>query len=264
MSLEVNFEENIIFKYGQFKDLGRTLSDRTLGFSRLNELNDSFEASYNYVHHFISVERSNNFSNNCTKGNESDFVNKIQNLIDEELNKISITCFTRTPNEPLMWAHYAQNHTGVCYCFDKSKLFINRDFKVDDVEYSSKLPKLYFFEESTTQPQIYSQLGEVIYGKSDAWAYEKELRYYVQSEARAQNYEPNALVGIVLGCRISSEDIGDALRLIARYNQINQQEVKLYYSAMSGWLYEMIVHNMNITVNSIGNAAIPSEQPIGS
>lgn len=264
MSLEVSFEENIIFKYGEIKDLERTLKGITLGFSKLKRLNDPFEASYNYVHHFSTVERSDNFSKNCTKGNESDFVNKIQDLINEELNKISITCFTRTPNEPLMWAHYAKDHTGVCYCFDKSKLFKNRNFKNEDVEYSSKLPKLYFFEESTTKSQVSSQLGDVICAKSDSWAYEKELRYYIESESQAHNYESNSLVGIVLGCRVSSDDINHASRLINQYNQKHKQKVKLYYSAMSGWLYEMVVHNMNIKVNSIGNAVIPLEQSISS
>lgn len=262
MSLEVTFDEDKIFKYGEVKNLERTLKNRTLGFSNLAKLNDPFEASYNYVHHFSSAERSTNYSENSIKGSEAEFVKSVKSIVDTELSKYVVTCFTRTPNEPLMWAHYAENHTGVCYCFDNTKLFQNKDYKNNDIQYSNRRAKLYFFENSTTNAQLKSQLGDLICAKSDAWSYEKELRYYIPSEELVHEYEPQALVAIILGCRVSDAEFRKAQELVNSYNQKNGQKIELYYSSMSGWLYEMVVHKMNITTETTGHAVIPVEGAI--
>ena len=69
-----------IYKYGKFKDLERTLLQKTLGFSRLDSLNDPFEASYNYFHIFSTKERAESFQNERT-GKGPEWQGKIMNVL---------------------------------------------------------------------------------------------------------------------------------------------------------------------------------------
>lgn len=260
----VNFDDEKIFKYGKFEDLERTLENQTLGFSNLVKLNDPFEASYSYVHYFSSTEKYKNFSIYNTEGTEAECIEKVKEIIDSELSKYVVTCFTRTPNEPLMWAHYAGQHTGVCYCFDKSQLFKNGSYKYDEVQYSNRRAKVRFFENKTTKEELKSQLGDVICSKSDAWSYEKELRYYAPSKLLIHEFEAKALVAIILGCRAGkdTENIIKIRELIKNYNKKNNHIVKLYYSTMSGSLYEMFVHKERVTSDNTAYDVVSTKNPI--
>ncbi|PMO52709.1 hypothetical protein BCT07_18120 [Vibrio breoganii] len=245
--MSVSFLDSNIYKYGKTKDLERTLKNLTLGFSKLEVLNDPFEAAYNYVHHFSSEERCQNYGGNNCNSDEANFVKSIKKSVNNQLKNYVVTCFTRTPNEPLMWAHYAEDHTGVCYCFDETKLFKNREYRKNDIQYSSQRAKLYYFEGSTTIAQLKSHLGDIICSKSDAWSYEKELRYYTETKNQAHEYEPNSLVAIILGHRMSNENIMAARGLVEKYNAENNEKVAIYYSRMSGGLYEMVVEESLLT-----------------
>lgn len=263
MSSGIQFDNNIIYKYGGFQDLERTLSNMTLGFSDLTSLNDPFESSFNHIHCFDSQEKSQAYTNDKNEtSNEYLLVNKVQELVKHELSKYVITCFTSTPKQPLMWAHYAENHTGVCYCFDMEKLYRDEKYKLEEVQYSNKKPKVFFFEGSTTESQISAQVGDVICTKSDAWAYEEELRYIANSTERVHPFEPCALVGVVLGCRVSDADWTTAMKLVREYNDKNGQNLKLYHASMSGWLYEMEIQPWKVTITTVGNAYLPVEDPL--
>ncbi|MEL0630730.1 DUF2971 domain-containing protein, partial [Psychromonas aquatilis] len=236
------------------------LNNKTLGFSNLVALNDPFEASYSYVHYFSSTERFNNLSKNNVE--EAKCIERVKGIIDSELSKYVVTCFTRTPNEPLMWAHYAEQHKGVCYCFDKTQLFNGESYKYSDIQYSNRRAKVRFFENSTTKEELKSQLGDVICSKSDAWSYEKEFRYYAPSKSLIHNFEAKALVAIILGCRFNKDNIIKIKTLIDNYNNENNHIVKLYYSTMSGSLYEMVIQKMDVTSDDTRYDVVSNEEPI--
>lgn len=61
--------------------------------------------------------------------------------IDAQLNAVGIFSMSAKPDHPLMWAHYAKDHTGLCLGFEKAagtKLADENHCRV--VEYSDSLP----------------------------------------------------------------------------------------------------------------------------
>lgn len=84
-----------------------------------------------------------------------------------------LLCFCRTWRNPLMWAHYAKNHTGICYGFDVDPAtFV-------DVKYVSE--RLYpnltlenFFEHVSEEEMV-----DLFATKFIQWGYEEEVRLLV-------------------------------------------------------------------------------------
>lgn len=118
-SIELETRETLsssIFKYGPFENVERTLSKLTLGFSPLSSFNDVYESEYRLVHFFHSVEDEKILF----EGKKSPFT-KINKLASDYLDAVRVTCFSYSSTNNLMWAHYANNHKGVCYCFNFEK-----------------------------------------------------------------------------------------------------------------------------------------------
>lgn len=252
-----------IYKYGKFKDLERTLLKQTLGFSKLDSLNDPFEASYNYIHFFSTLERADSFDNaRIGKGPEWQHRKEVISKIDSKLKKIVVTCFTQQPTEPLMWAHYAENHTGVCYCFDSDTLIFEEKFKRKDVQYSNKVPELLYFENSTTDDHLECFLPNVVCTKSDAWAYEKEIRFFGNSSETSHSFKPSSLKAVILGCRVNKEQEEKAKQLIEKANKSNNTNIKLLFAIKDDGFYHMNIRKTKIKKHQISSVCCIPEEPL--
>lgn len=91
---------------------------------------------------------------------------------------LKVACFSNTIDNPLMWAHYADNHKGVCikYHFDKSIKTTNRIYssKVTgfrNIKYSSE-----DLEECSKSSII--TMEDAFFLKGTDWEYEKECRFF--------------------------------------------------------------------------------------
>lgn len=149
----------------------------------------------------------------------------------EALKNLRVRCFSRTaklprgdsPEEvmrlrrqqkqnvcrvnPLMWAHYADNHKGICikYKFD-SRLFplLSDDetemYRIGNIDYKSKF--------SINEFEI--RVWDALFAKSKVWEYEHEARLIYFSTKDVPKVKtvkvPGAIVGIYLGLRCSGED----------------------------------------------------------
>ncbi|MFC1678046.1 DUF2971 domain-containing protein [Planctomycetota bacterium] len=84
-----------------------------------------------------------------------------------ELNQRScLLSVSKTANNPVMWAHYAETHKGAVIGIDFDKLF-----KMHRVNYSEDRPKINILPEYTLEKAL-----EIPRTKSFAWSYEKEFR----------------------------------------------------------------------------------------
>jgi len=113
------------------------------------------------------------------------------NLFNERLNELfqigGIACFTEDHENLPMWAHYANNHKGVCVMFDLDKLADEQIERITrclfKVEYMDNLPNAckMFFDRLKKGEHISS--GELIQDfrkkKLYSWHYEKEWRLLV-------------------------------------------------------------------------------------
>jgi hypothetical protein len=252
VTITPEFEKTDIFKYGLAKDLKRTLENCTIGFSFLNKFNDPFEESYEHIHRFKSIDDRNVFYTELMEGLEWNFINKIKELIKVELEKKVVTCFSKTPYEPLMWAHYSEKHQGICYCFDKNDIFLNKlTYRFSDIRYSNMLPKLNFFDGLTNIELLKPQIEEIVLTKSDNWAYEKEFRFYTESDSTVHNFNPKSLLGVVLGTRITNSEEEEIKNLVSDYNTKHKLDVKIMYATPSNTNYKMKIAYHRINNSSI-------------
>lgn len=108
---------------------------------------------------------------------------------------------------PLMWAHYADYHKGVClkYCFKSEQLpLINDDhteiFRIGNIDYKPKF--------NVNELEI--RVWDALFAKSKVWQYEHETRlvYYSTNDVpKVKKIKvPGAITGIYLGLRCSEED----------------------------------------------------------
>ncbi len=126
-----------------------------------------------------------------------------------------VICFSRTNSQPLMWSHYAENHSGVVLAFDSdSSLFPRGDLL--NVDYSATRPQYVIGDRDYLS--IYKS-------KAIEWEYEREVRLLipladmktsnlvVESEAMADRYfvsfPKKCLKKITLGaaCSLTGEDV---------------------------------------------------------
>lgn len=241
------FDKDDIFKYRSLIDLARTLDNETLGFSELSDYNDAFESKFStYLHIDDAKKRARFMASDIRQKNEQDIWDSYQRLMDWITNYLGskrVTCFSQSPVEPLMWAHYAEKHKGVCYWFDK-KVF-DENYTSGEVVYSSSLPKLHVDFGVTSSGEIERHLDNIVLTKSQSWAYEKEFRFYISSEETAHKFNPQALKFVILGMR-SAQEITNANIIVHRFNQKNGTNVRVLYANMSSDRYEMEINSMTI------------------
>lgn len=223
MENEVTFSKNLIFKYGTLKHLKDTLINNKLGFSKASRLNDPFEIA----HHFHN-------------SSSEDVREKRRNY----LNGVEISCFSRNPNEPLMWSHYADKHQGVSYIFDEMELVtfgLCSDF--GDVVYSSHIPKIYYHNTEhleQSEIELRFQLKPVIFTKSLVWKYEKEYRIILKKGIEPF-FRSKSLKGIILGQKTGLFYEREVLDVVNIANENREEKIKVYYSNLSTEKYEVFI-----------------------
>lgn len=110
-----------------------------------------------------------------------------------------ITCFAKSDNNQLMWSHYADQHQGVCLCYEFPDTREEWDSQIkwsdsiafnmekynmswfgDEVVYQSKRPSLHItdsslpVEEWTFENEY--KIRDAIFTKPECWRYEQEWR----------------------------------------------------------------------------------------
>ena len=248
-----------IFKYGRSDGFSRTLNDLTLGFNKLSSYNDPFEEHFFFRYHVKKGIYQSQFADNSVEGwknvrlnHESNDAHKLFEDIKKYLNGFSATCFSYDALEPLMWSHYANEHKGVCYCFNKDTIF-NETYMCRDIGYASLIPNVTFYEDHTLEEQFHDQIREVIFTKSDNWKYEQECRYVVEGDEKAHKFNPRSLEGIILGSRYSGS-VDEAKQVVHSYNKMHSTDVFLYRANQSATSFKMQV-SVDVTIG---------QQPISS
>lgn len=128
----------------------KSLYEKRLKISRLDELNDPFE--------FLPFELRNQKQRWAARA-----------TAQELGEKHGILCFSSCWTDPVIWAHYSDKHKGLCLGFE-----IPGDSQITRaVEYvSERLP----FPDPPTLADSYAML----FTKFKHWAYEQEIRVWVQ------------------------------------------------------------------------------------
>lgn len=140
------------------------------------------------------------FTDPSTKGSAEKFMQ--DNIMNRQeftshvfhcLRNCGVVSLTETPRNLLMWAHYGNQHNGICIGYKEN--FLNEEFKSQKMQ-DKNLPHFYMPQKisydtkrfdineskiikSKNETLIYNLLAHVLTVKSDEWIYEKEHRCIV-------------------------------------------------------------------------------------
>jgi len=140
--------------------------------------------------------------------------------LHSNLNKLGVLSLSEINNHPLMWAHYADKHTGFCIEYKRTSTGDLADAK--PITYSSTYPKVNLFRMS---PQEQSDLS--VFTKDIHWKYEKEWRRVIAEPNALKKHHETMISGIIFGAKMKHNH-KTWLRLKVSHNP----HVKLYQAKL--------------------------------
>lgn len=168
----------------------------------------------------------------------------------QALNRgVGILSLSEVPDEPLMWAHYADSHRGLVIGFDEQHAFFHRRCSEND--------EFHFLREVVYAdlPPAPSALGvdgnALFITKGTRWSYEREWRMLAPLQEASRFIEvgaesvylfavpPEAFKSVVLGARASVELEGlvrHTLRTSARLSHILVSRAALDVDSQRVWV----------------------------
>lgn len=149
------------------------------------------------------------------------------------LDSMGVFSASRDPRNELIWAHYADEHRGVCIQFAtyQDELFL----LAKRVLYGQKFPSLLLPAPASQPPQEHYLI------KSVAWSYENEWRVVVPMNSCAVALRPAAVSGIIVGSRTDSSSLDALDALLEERRKANHPPVKLYHAKIQQSGYEIRV-----------------------
>lgn len=193
--------------------------------------NTNFKPSQKAIDNFITTNSLENYYwDPRWQIKEQGFLNFYMSFwFRYELNRYGISCFSLNPKEPLMWAHYANKHNGLCLVYDKEELLnslkdFDSSFDSAKVNYRSR-PTLTLYERNSHIE--FTSNTPVIASKNPNWKYEKEFRIFFKPQqdklfqGQAILIDHSALKEVIYGYQVSQEDenvVSQILRNDPHYN----------------------------------------------
>lgn len=139
------------------------------------------------------------------------------------VNEMGVLCFSASATHPLLWAHYADSHKGVCLEYDSEVRPVKgwKKYHYYPIRYSSgrQLDVL-----SLGWEQAFFSLIAV---KSDDWSYEEEYRLVTLMGPGHQQGTMSSLTGLILGLRVHENSRRSRLKLFEALRGIHRQRPNL-------------------------------------
>jgi len=221
------------FKYRTINgNLLNSLNEGTLYFPPQNKLNDPFDCE-------LDIKKA---INNAIKLSKPEQAKKLGELLSdskrldnfqENIDKLGICSFSEEINDSqtLLWAHYANDHKGICITYEFPESFLNDENNIlgtSRVTYKPNSLTEWFVELGGELPVsdkelITTLLIRVLTAKSPPWEYEKEVRI-IRSEHGLFKIEKEHIKQILFGLHATDTDILKVRDAIKVY----EHEVKSY------------------------------------
>jgi hypothetical protein len=206
----------VIYKYtGISNYLDASLINHELYFNNPQNFNDPFDCNFILDTDCSVIEKTNYIRENMAR--QGFLQDKIDDIVtkalndyefwgqmikkgkDKFLNQIGVSCFSKTNENPLLWAHYSEKHKGICLVFETT---LDREFfdRTYDVKYRSNYPKINFIRDR-------ARFDELVLTKSIDWIYEQEVRVMKDTGSKTYSFDPSALIGIIFGCKTAIAEV---------------------------------------------------------
>jgi len=185
------------------------------------------------------LHKRTNFDRNSRRAEAGRLIKKIQkseNLTDAYkslLSRAGVYCLSAKKDNLLMWAHYSDKHKVYCLEFStepKGSFFSG----AKELGYERNYPVVKMF---TADKHDWG--NESFLTKSTDWAYEEEWRL-TSKEPGHIDFPPEALLGVILGCRMSDTE----RQQILAWNATRHPPVKIYQTIMHEREFKLQIHNV--------------------
>jgi hypothetical protein len=147
--------------------------------------------------------------------------------VDEGLKdvggRVRVCCFSKSPRNMMMWAHYAKNHSGLVFQFRTSELrdAATGEYRGQDVQYVPGAlgvqDYVYALEQGIDHGNVL-EMSRIIYStKTVHWEHEEEVRFFTEKDHPYASFKDPALSGIIFGDKTSELLIRRVRDIIARW-----------------------------------------------
>ena len=142
---------------------------------------------------------------------------------------MGITCLSESYDSLLMWAHYANNHCGICVEYELNEINKQLQFSPVPVIYSDERARYCSLKQETIETDTIKVFFESLTSKSPEWSYEREWRIIRDDGACGTKWDrekkgalldmirPNS---IILGCMVKP-DFENAVHKYCKDKKIN-------------------------------------------
>lgn len=171
--------------------------------------------------------------------NKDSFRKALKQAFDASVSTCGVYSFAGDPRCILMWSHYANNHEGLCFQFERA-----RDVKclagAMPVTYSDDYP------EADWVNSFSEDLSKVMLRKFTGWQYESESRIVQPNNAKSYlPFNPDALQGIILGCRVKEAIITKLQELLKERERAGYTSPRLYKAVMHDSKFCLVIKQYN-------------------
>ena len=167
--------------------------------------------------------------------NQTLMLERVSKAVAESLTKVGACCFTPNPRNLLMWSHYANQHKGLLLQFEIAKdttTFI----KAITVDYEENYPVINWANKTS------EEIKKAFLNKHVSWKYEDERRIiHPQGANTSLSFKPEALTGVVLGCKASPNVRAKIEEILTERKNKNMPEVRIYNALMHDSKYKIVI-----------------------
>ena len=166
----------------------------------------------------------------------------LKTVFDGMKTSMGISCFSETDDNLLMWAHYANNHSGMCVEYELLEINKQLNFSPVPVIYSDERTVFDWTNLDAAGEDAMHVFTECITSKSQEWSYEKEWRIIRDHVACGANWDAEkkgALLdmihpsSVILGCMAKPEFES----MVRKYCE--ESEINLYKMKKDTYLYRL-------------------------
>ena len=182
---------NLLYKYKQLltiEDLNRVLQvfkENAIYYPDYKKLNDPLEGAGHNIHIDPWAGISLHELADVELG-----------PIREEKLKYRVLSLSSDPSSPQLWAHYAGNYCGICFCFSTKGSFQ----RAREVIYENPP-----YMKGVLNDDFEKAVHESFFYKQSGWRHEKEWRVIEKTEEDYFKFNSKDLIGVIIGERVPAE-----------------------------------------------------------
>lgn len=245
LKMEIEIDETLPDYFHKFTSAERAIEiveNQQLWFSSPKKFNDPFDCNINLIDFEPNEDQIKMVINNKVQRNrqtrrEEIKKNKrnafrIRNQFAEQANEFyqnsGVCCFSEKRDNILLWAHYADNHRGICLKFSKGISEIAT--MTGRIQYKDKYEKASFFNDKG------DAVYHLIFTKSKDWIYEKEVRSINILDYGNVDFKAEYLTEIIFGCK-TEKSVVSRMKKVAM--ELNFKHIKFIQAKQTKSSFEL-------------------------